>query len=214
MFILRIFLVFFSYLVGAIPFGVIISRKIAEIDITSKGSGNIGATNVARVIGIKWGLFTLLLDLLKGFIPVLITQYFFEDGNGILLILISLAVLLGHRFSPFLNFTGGKGVATAFGVFLALSPASALISLSVFLITVYFSDYVSLGSIAGAYIMPVTLSILDKPAALIITAFFTATLILITHSSNITRIIKGEERKWKKGNYDRTSSRRSNSSLE
>ncbi len=214
MYILRILYIFLAYIAGAVPFGLMISRKIAGIDITLKGSGNIGATNVARVIGIKWGLITLLLDLLKGFISVFIAKNYITDIEGFFLISISLAVLLGHKFSPFLKFKGGKGVATAFGIFLALSPVSALISLCVFIVTVYLSDYISLGSIVGACVMPLTLSILNKPAALIITAFFTAVLILISHSSNITRIIKGEERKWKKGNHDRTSSKRSSSSLE
>lgn len=214
MFILRILFIFVSYIVGAIPFGVIISRNTAGIDITSKGSGNIGATNVAREVGLKWGLLTLLLDLLKGFIPVYIAKHFVTEYNGLLLIAASLAVLLGHRFSIFLKYNGGKGVATAFGIFLALSPVSAIISLCVFVATVYFYDYISLGSITGVCIMPVTLSILNKPAALIITAFFTAVLILIAHSGNITRIINGEERKWKKRNHDRTSSKRSNSSFE
>jgi glycerol-3-phosphate acyltransferase PlsY len=214
MFILRIFFLFLSYFIGAIPFGLIISRRTAGIDITLKGSGNIGATNVAREIGIKWGLLTLLLDLLKGFILLLIARFYISDIEGVFLISTSLAVLLGHRFSPFLNFGGGKGVATAFGIFLALSPISAVISLFVFILTVYFSDYVSLGSMVSVCVMPLTLSILNKPAPFIITAFFTAVLILITHSSNIARIIKGEERKWKKGNYDRRSSRRSSSSSE
>ena len=198
MFTLRIYFILLSYIAGAVPFGVIISRKIAGIDITLKGSGNIGATNVAREIGIKWGMFTLLLDLLKGFIPVFIARNYITDVEGFFLISTSLAVLLGHRFSPFLGFKGGKGVATAFGIFLALSPGSAIISLCVFILTVYLSRYISLGSIVGAYIMPLTLSILNRPAALIITAFFTASLILINHSSNIARIINGEERKWKK----------------
>jgi glycerol-3-phosphate acyltransferase PlsY len=143
-------------------------------------------------------MLTLILDLLKGFIPVFIARNYITDVEGFFLISTSLAVLLGHRFSPFLGFKGGKGVATAFGIFLALSPGSAIISLCVFILTVYLSRYISLGSIVGAYIMPLTLSILNRPAALIITAFFTASLILINHSSNIARIINGEERKWKK----------------
>ncbi|MBN2419846.1 MAG: glycerol-3-phosphate 1-O-acyltransferase PlsY [Deltaproteobacteria bacterium] len=214
MIILRIFFLILSYIIGAIPFGQIISRNIAGIDITLKGSGNIGATNVAREIGIKWGLLTLLLDLFKGFFPVFITKNYITDVESLYLALISLAVLLGHRFSPFLNFSGGKGVAAAFGVFLALSPVSSIVSLCAFIIAVYFSNYISLGSITGAFIMPLTLSLLNKPASLIITAFFTAVLILITHSGNITRIIRGEERKWRNTNHDRTSSNRSNSSLE
>jgi acyl phosphate:glycerol-3-phosphate acyltransferase len=214
MYILRIFFLFLAYIAGAIPFGQIISRKIAGIDITHKGSGNIGATNVAREIGIKWGLLTLLLDLLKGFIPVYITKNYIIDVEGFFLITVSLAVLLGHSFSPFLRFRGGKGVSAALGIFLALSPASAIISLCAFFVTVYFSNYISLGSIVGACIMPFTLCLLDKPAALTITAFITTILILVTHSGNITRIIKGEERKWKNVNHFRTSSKRSNSSLE
>ena len=214
MFILRIFFIFLAYIIGAIPFGQIISRKIAGIDITLKGSGNIGATNVAREIGIKWGLLTLLLDLFKGFIPVFIIKNFIIDFEGIFLFTIAIAVILGHRFSPFLRFKGGKGVATAFGIFLALSPVSTIISLCAFFITVYFSGYVSLGSIVGACIMPLTLSLFNKPAPLILTAFFTTIIILIAHSSNLFRIIKGNEPKWKQRNYDNNSSKRSNSSFE
>ena len=198
MFIFRIFFLFLSYIIGAIPFGLIISHKIAGIDITLKGSGNIGATNVAREIGIKWGLLTLFLDILKGYIPTIIASKYIGQNHDFFLIATSLAVLLGHMFSPFLNFKGGKGVATAFGIFLTLSPVSAMISLCIFLLTVYLSDYISLGSIVGACFMPIILTLLNKPTATIITAFFTALLILISHSGNITRIIKGQERKWKK----------------
>ena len=214
MFFLQIIFIILTYFAGAIPFGLIISRKTARIDITSKGSGNIGATNVAREIGIKWGLLTLLLDLLKGFVPVYIASNYFTDVEGFFLITTSLAVLLGHRFSPFLKFKGGKGVSTAFGIFVALSPGSAMIALCVFLVTVFFSDYISLGSIIGACFMPIILSISQKPASLIITAFFTAVLILFTHTGNITRIIMGKERKWRKNLHDNTSSKRSNSSSE
>ena len=197
MFILHIATIFLCYIIGAIPFGLIISKKIAGIDITLKGSGNIGATNVAREIGIKWGFITFIFDLGKGFFPtILVSKYLFYD-SGIFTIAIPLAVLLGHRFSPFLNFTGGKGVATAFGIFIALSPLAALISLCIFLITVFISNFVSLGSITGACFMPVILTLKNEPISIIITAFFSALLILITHRGNITRIINGQERKWK-----------------
>lgn len=198
MIIFHIIFVFLFYITGAIPFGVIISRKTAGIDITNKGSGNTGATNVARELGIKWGFLTLVLDLLKGFVPLFFVSVYIAPGSDILLIATSLAVLLGHRFSPFLNFKGGKGVATAFGIFLALSPASTLISLCIFLLTVCVSAYISLGSIAAACSMPIILGLFNKPAALVITAFLTAALILITHTENITRIIRGQERKWKR----------------
>lgn len=186
-----------SYLAGAIPFGLIISHRIAQIDITLKGSGNIGATNVAREVGIKWGFLTLAFDLLKGFLPLYIALNCFSSKNDFLLISISIAVLLGHRFSPFLEFKGGKGVATAFGIFIALSPLSAMLSLCVFIIIVYFSDYISLGSIIAACIMPIILCLLNKQPALIITALLTAFIILLTHSGNIIRIINRKERSWK-----------------
>ncbi len=198
MFILLILFIFLSYITGAVPFGLIIGRKQAGIDITRKGSGNIGATNVARELGIKWGLLTLILDLLKGFIPVFIARNFITEKDGILLIAVSIAVLLGHRYSIFLYFKGGKAVATALGIFLAISPVATLLSIIVFIVTVYLSDYISLGSIAGACSMPVILSLLDKNSpASSITAFLTALIILITHKENLVRIIKGKERKWK-----------------
>lgn len=185
-----------AYLIGSIPFGSIISRKIASIDITDRGSGNIGATNVARELGLKWGIVTLVLDLLKGFIPVYLVNYHIILGN-IGLILVCISSLLGHQFSIFLKFRGGKGVATAAGIFLALSPGSLSIAVLIFILTIYLSDIISAGSMLAACSMPLILFLSGKSFYLIIASFVMAVLICLAHKDNIKRILKGEERKWR-----------------
>ena len=188
-----------AYVAGSVPFGQIISRRTAGIDITQKGSGNIGATNVAREIGISWGILTLLLDLAKGFIPVILGKSIFSWGPSESAI-IGLAAFLGHQFSLFQQFKGGKGVATALGVFLAVSPGGCLISLCFFILTVVITDFVSLGSIVSAALMPAILLLLDKPGGLCLTALIIALLITVKHRENIQRLMRGEESKWRKRN--------------
>lgn len=191
-------LILLSFFIGAIPFGLIIGRLTEGIDITRRGSGNIGATNVTRELGIRWGVITLLLDISKGFFPLFIAKHIPIQYHALFLIILSLAVLSGHMYSPFMRFKGGKGVSTGFGIFLALSPISAIISLCVFLLIVYLFNYISLGSIAGACFMPIILALMDKPGVEITIAILSASLILIAHGENIIRIITGHERKWKK----------------
>lgn len=186
-----------TYILGSIPFGSIISRITANIDITKLGSGNIGATNVARELGIKWGLITLFLDMIKGFLPVFIYISLFDPPDRWFLITIPITLLLGHRFSPFLKFKGGKGVATALGIFLALSPGIVLILFAVFIIIVYVTDYVSLGSITSACMMPVILFFTNKSIDILIVAFSIAAIICFAHKDNIIRLINGQERRWK-----------------
>jgi len=109
-----------AYLLGSIPFGLLISQRVVKLDITKSGSGNIGAANVAREVGLKWGIVTLFLDTLKGFIPVICAWYLLKSSaeiNEALIGMIGLAALLGHQFSLYLHFKGGKGVATYLGVF-------------------------------------------------------------------------------------------------
>ncbi len=185
-----------AFLMGSIPFGSIIGRKVADIDIKAFGSGNIGATNVAREIGLKWGIFTLLLDLLKGFIPAYIVNYHIPAGD-IWLIIVCISSLLGHQFSIFLRFRGGKGVATAAGIFLALSPVSLLIAIVIFIIGIYLFDTVSTGSMAAACSMPLILYLSGKSLSLVIASIFMAMLICLAHRENIKNILKGEERKWR-----------------
>ena len=184
-----------AYVAGSIPFGKIIARYVARIDITKRGSGNIGATNVARELGMKWGIITLILDLLKGFVPVvLFSQLFYHPGSfqEVALAGIGICALLGHMFPVFLGFHGGKGVATALGVYLAISPLSCLCSLVLFIIIVMIWNYISLGSILAAAAMPLFLILFGKPQPLIIGSLIMALLICYKHKVNIQDLIRGE----------------------
>jgi glycerol-3-phosphate acyltransferase PlsY len=179
----------------------LISLNIAKVDITKRGSGNIGATNVARELGIRWGLITLVLDIMKGFLPAYAFYLYFSDFNSfeIGLSIVSLSTLFGHQFSLFQRFRGGKGVATALGIFLAISPISAIISLTIFVITVYISDYVSLGSLLASCAMPLTLMLFGESMIMIVISILIAVMIFLKHRDNIQRLIKGDERRWRKG---------------
>jgi acyl phosphate:glycerol-3-phosphate acyltransferase len=210
--------VLIAYLLGSIPFGKIIARKVARIDITKHGSGNIGATNVAREVGTLWGLLTLILDLLKGFLPVfLLFRHFSGTGSstGWNIAVVSLAALLGHQFSVFEKFHGGKGVATALGVYLAVSPLSCLAALFIFVVVVFLWDIISLASMISAASMPVLLSLMGYPPPVIGAALVTAALIVLKHRDNIGRIRSGQERKWRNRTGHGSNSRSlSNSSSE
>ncbi len=207
-----------AYLLGSIPFGKLIAKQVARINITQRGSGNIGATNVARELGITWGLVTLLLDMLKGFLPVfLYAHYILQVGIEfeVCLSAIGLAALLGHQFSIFMRFSGGKGVATAIGIYLVISPLACLMAIIVFILTVYKWDFVSLGSMLAAIVMPVLLALFGKSQPLVTTSIIVAALICFKHKSNIKRLVKGEERKWRgEKNQPNRSRSRSNSSSE
>ena len=192
-----------AYLAGAIPFGKLIARFAARIDITQRGSKNIGATNVARELGIKWGLLTLFLDVFKGLIPVLLFTAYVPKcdlSSQIGLACISLSSLLGHQFSIFLGFRGGKGVATALGVYLALSPISCVLGLAVFILTVLKWDFISLGSMVSAASIPIFLTLFHQPKPIIFSSVVMASLIYFRHGENVKRLIIGEERKWKQRN--------------
>jgi glycerol-3-phosphate acyltransferase PlsY len=188
-----------AYLLGSVPFGKLISKKAAHIDITNRGSGNIGATNVAREIGIKWGLLTLLLDVLKGFIPVILFSRYASQAAPLQelgLSAVGLSALLGHQFSLFLRFRGGKGVGTALGIYLGIAPLCSLLAVLLFFIVVTKWNFVSLGSISSAAAMPILIAIFGKPLPVFIGAVIAAALICIKHMDNIQRLVKGKERKW------------------
>jgi glycerol-3-phosphate acyltransferase PlsY len=186
-----------SYLVGSIPFGKLISRRVANIDITQKGSGNIGATNVARELGLKWGILTLILDVLKGFIPTFLFDLFFPHFE-IGLCAVGLFAVIGHQFSLYQRFRGGKGVATALGIYLAIAPIPCIMALALFVLTVYISNYVSLGSLISISTMPLFIIFHGKSATITITSLITAFLICLKHKENIRRLAKGEERGFRK----------------
>jgi glycerol-3-phosphate acyltransferase PlsY len=200
-----------GYLLGSIPFGKFLARLVARIDITERGSRNIGATNVARELGIKWGLITLVLDLLKGLVPVVLFQLLASDsqsGHDLWLAAVALSPLLGHQFSIFMGLRGGKGVSTALGVYLGISPLACAGAIVLFLIVTYLWDFVSLGSMVAACSLPGLLLLMGKPHPVVIGALVAALLICIKHRENIQRLIKGKERKWREG---RAQARRSNS---
>jgi glycerol-3-phosphate acyltransferase PlsY len=194
-----------AYLLGSIPFGLLIGQKVARLDITKAGSGNIGATNVAREVGLKWGIITLLADVLKGFIPVVLACYLLGPSiemNEALKGMVGLSALLGHQFPVYNRFRGGKGVATCLGVFLAISPISCLFSAVVFLILVILWRYISLGSMVGAATMPIWLYLTGHSAFVILPSLAMSFLITFHHRENIQRLIQGNERRWKKAKLD------------
>ncbi len=189
-----------AYLLGSIPFGQIISKKVASIDITTRGSGNIGATNVARELGMKWGIATLVLDMLKGLVPVLVSVRYGAGGGSFAVMgpsIVGVCALVGHQFSLFRKFNGGKGVATALGVYLAISPLSTVLALVLFVVVVMKWSFISLASMVAALSMPIFLLMFEKSGACIVVSVVMALLICVKHHENIGRLMKREERKWK-----------------
>jgi glycerol-3-phosphate acyltransferase PlsY len=201
MWVLFIALLTAAYLLGSIPFGLLISQKVAKLDITKAGSGNIGAANVAREVGLKWGIATFLADTLKGFIPVICAYYLLGSSaeiNEALKGMIGLAALLGHQFSIYNRFKGGKGVATYLGVFLAISPISCLLCGMIFVLFVWVWRYISLGSIVASLTMPLCLYFMGHPNVIIIISLILSFLVTFKHRENIRRLVRGNERRWQK----------------
>lgn len=188
-----------SYLIGAIPFGLVIG-KFAGKDVREEGSKNIGATNVSRLVGKKLGFATLVCDCLKGFLPMLAAEMVLGNAadKQLIVCLCGLLAVVGHMFPVYLGFKGGKGVATGLGVFLYLSPMAILISLGVFAGSVALSGFVSVGSLLSSGLMVLWLWLLGESSVTIITAAAIAALIWIKHHENIGRLLKGEEKSWKK----------------
>jgi len=201
MWILFIALLIVAYLFGSIPFGKLISQKVVKLDITKAGSGNIGAANVAREVGLEWGIVTLLADTLKGFIPVTCAQYLLGSSaeiNEVLTGIIGLAALLGHQFSIYNRLKGGKGVATYLGIFLAISPISCLLCGMIFCIFVWVWRYISLGSIVASLTMPLCLYFIGYPNSIIILSLILSSFVTFQHRENIRGLVRGNERRWQK----------------
>ena len=194
MILLYLLLIIASYFIGAIPTGVVLARAFSGKDIRQEGSGNIGATNVTRVLGKKLGALTLVGDLLKGFLPVWVGSYLVSSLNVVCLM--GCAAFLGHLFPVYLKFKGGKGVATALGVFLYLSPIVILIEIIIFVFVVGIWKYVSLGSLIAAASMPLLLVIIGSPKPVVLLSMAFALLIFIKHKANIQRLLNGTENKF------------------
>ena len=192
-----IFCIIFFFLFGAIPFGLLLSFK-SGINIRSAGSGNIGATNVTRLLGKKLGLLTILCDVLKGYLPIFCTSLLVQHDPQYTLIMAcsGAATVLGHMFPIYLGFRGGKGVATALGLFLYLAPLAVVLTLLIFLAVVRLSGFVSAGSLLGSALVPLWLVLLHKPTWTIILAIFVVSLIWIKHWHNIKRLLAGTEKPW------------------
>ena len=196
-------IVIVAYLLGSIPFGFLVVRALQGDDIRQTGSGGTGATNVSRRAG-KWaGVLTLILDGAKGAAAVLLAGLFAKGPTDWLLMAAAVTVLLGHIFPIWLGFRGGKGVATAIGVFLALAPLAVLIAGVVFLAIVLSTRYVSLGSIAGALVVALVIALehfaQHQPIfdSILFAAIGCAALIVFAHRQNISRLIQGTENKFK-----------------
>jgi len=200
-----------GYLLGAVPFGVMIARRSAKVDVTSFGSGKTGATNVLRVAGKKAAAIVLILDVLKGFLPVLFAalifngDYMLTGGTSPWLlsrtaqVMAALSAIVGHKWSVFLHFKGGRGVATFFGGLLALCPAAAFFGGEILFLGACMTRYASLGSISGAiaaYAILIPLTILDGfPVEYLVYALVGAVFIIIVHRDNIGRLLAGTERR-------------------
>jgi glycerol-3-phosphate acyltransferase PlsY len=207
-------IVILSYLVGSIPNSIIISKAVSGIDIRNHGSGNAGGTNVMRVLGWKYGLVVIFLDALKGAIAVVIISRLFYgplpfenvspfDDFTLVQIIAGMAAVIGHIWTVFAGFKGGKGIATALGMLLTLITIDMLIAVGIFALVVLISRYVSLGSIIAAISVPATLFIrenlfhVDIPGYSTLFPFIIGVTVLViyTHRKNLVRIINGNENK-------------------
>ncbi|QGT99833.1 Acyl-phosphate:glycerol-3-phosphate O-acyltransferase PlsY [Candidatus Syntrophocurvum alkaliphilum] len=189
---LEALIIIFCYVLGSLPFSYLISRLLGGIDIRSKGSGNIGATNVYRTLGPYIGVAALFADLLKGLIAAFLGL---TIGGTVIAAVCGLAAVLGHCFPIFLKFKGGKGVATAAGVMLMLTPMVFIISLVVFAVITFVSRYVSLASVTVAILFPVLTIVMSEPIAYILMAAIIASLVVYRHNENIYRLRQGTESK-------------------
>jgi len=190
-----ILLVALSYLLGCIPFGILCARK-NKINLREHGSGNIGATNVSRVLGKKAGLITLAGDLSKGLAAVTLTSYLV---NSPWLIAVSgLMVFIGHVYPVFLKFKGGKGVATGLGVFLFLMPLATFTVMAVFAVTLWASGYVSLSSVLASLFLPLFGIFYQYPPEFMMASVIVALIVLYRHHENMQRILDGNESRFLK----------------
>lgn len=193
-------LIIIAYLIGSIPTALLVSRKFFGIDIRDFGSGNMGATNTFRVLGSKYGTIVMIGDILKGVAAALLftfLPYYVENevARINLMICLGIASVFGHIFPIFAGFKGGKGVATLFGLVIALQPVIAISCVAVFLLVLYLTRYVSLSSILAAIMLPISVLWIWNEGEILYRAFalMVAALVVITHQKNIGRLLRGVE---------------------
>ena len=187
-----------AYLLGSVPFGFLVAKARQGRDIRSTGSGNIGAANVARVVGPGAGALTLLLDAAKGYLAVWLAARFTGESGATWMILAALAAIVGHVFPVWLGFRGGRGVATGVGVFLLICWPAVLAALVIWLAVVLFWRYVSLGSMVAAASLPLLVYLLydlkyAPPQAVSIGTLVAALIVIVKHRPNIQRLVAGTE---------------------
>ncbi len=193
-----ILLILFSYLIGSIPTGYLIAKHTMHIDIREHGSGNPGAANVYRIVG-KWaGVCTFLIDAVKGYVPVLLARHFCPDIYAIAIVC-GVVAILGHMWTIYLKFRGGKGVATSAGVFLALAPVPTVLAFLTFVALVSKWGRISIGSIFACVVLPVASWCMSYPLAEKIMATAVGALVIYKHIPNIKRLLAQNELKFEDG---------------
>ncbi|MCS6809059.1 MAG: glycerol-3-phosphate 1-O-acyltransferase PlsY [Bacteroidota bacterium] len=205
-----------SFLAGSLPTAVIISRRFFGFDIRERGSGNMGSTNAFRVLGVKWGLLVQVIDITKGVLAVTVIAYLFQgepipfpnntpfEDITLIRVICGIAAVMGHIWSPWVGFRGGKGINTAAGMLLGVAPVEVAVIFSIFVITVAISGYVSLGSILAAMALPTTMAVRYNVFHVPIEGYHTIVLMLIglsllviyAHRQNIQRLLEGKENKF------------------
>jgi len=202
----HIIAILLSYFIGAIPTALFVGKTFYKIDIREYGSRNSGATNTFRVLGKKAGIPVLLFDVFKGWVTVYLSSKYsgFDKGSQEFItfqLIVGVAVVLGHVFSVYTKFKGGKGVATSLGFIIALHPQAALICLLVFLIVFFISRMVSLGALIAAICFPMVIMFVFKNDTMLLPYFsiFISLLVIFTHRKNIERLLKNEENKMNLG---------------
>jgi len=205
----KILIVILAYLIGSIPTAYILFKIKKGDDIRNYGSGNVGGTNIIRTLGVSWGLFTIIMDVLKGFIPVLIAYLVYQE-DLVLAAITSVAAVLGHIFPLYIKFKGGKAISTSFGAIIGVSALPFVsnpiwmrilpifIILGIWGIVFAISRIVSLGSIIAAALTPVAFLITHYPWAIVIGGLFYGLLTIISHRENIKRLVRGKEKKIKR----------------
>lgn len=186
-------IVLFGYLIGSLPTGLIVIRLVKGLDIRRVGSGNIGATNVYRVAGLPTALLVLAVDMVKGALPVFLARTW--DRPEVMVVLAGIAAIMGHNWSMFLRFAGGKGIATSFGVLLALSPPTAAVAASVWAVVAVLTRYSSLASLLAVATVPLVMWRRAEPAAHLSFGALALVFAVYKHKSNIARLLRGQELK-------------------
>ena len=206
-----------SYLIGSIPTALIVSKKFFGMDIREHGSGNMGSTNVFRVLGWKWGLLVQLADIAKGLIAVLLVALFFEtqmpfanrtpfEDATVVQFIAGLSAVLGHMFSAFAGFRGGKGINTSVGMLIAIAPIEVAVAAGIFFLLLFASGYVSLGSIVAAISVPSTMAIrhnilgvqIEGYQVVVHACLLLACIVILAHRKNIQRLWRGTENRFTK----------------